>query len=87
MDEPEQYSRKEIVHRIGTFFILLAIGFIVFFFLSDSAGKPSLNYFCFGTILATLGFVFRAQFKRPSPSSGRFGWLKKSSHGKEGKEK
>ncbi|MFN8386281.1 MAG: hypothetical protein U0X92_07640 [Anaerolineales bacterium] len=43
--------------------------------------------FVYALISQALGFVFRAQFKRPSPSSGRFGWLKKSSHGKEGKEK
>jgi len=82
MGEPEQYSRKELVHRIGTFFLLLAVGFIVFFILSDSAGEPSLNFFCWGVILATLGFVFRAQYKKPSPSSGRFGWLKRPGKGK-----
>ncbi len=82
MGEPEEYSRKELIHRIGTFFLLLAIGFIVFFMLSESTGAPKLNYFCAGTILAALGFAFRAQYKRPSPSSGRFGWLKGSKKGK-----
>ncbi len=77
MGEPDQYSRKELLYRIGTFFLLLAVGFLVFFVLSDSSGAPSLNYFCWGMILATLGFVFRAQYKRPTQSSGRFGWLKR----------
>ncbi|MCC6500533.1 MAG: hypothetical protein IT313_09740 [Anaerolineales bacterium] len=83
MGEPEQYSRKELVHRIGTFFLMLAVGLIVFFILSDSSGAPSLNYFCWSMILAGLGFIFRAQYKRPVPASGRFGWLKKLLKGKQ----
>jgi positive regulator of sigma E activity len=83
MGEPEQHNRKELVHRIGTFFILLAVGFFVFFLLSDSAGAPALNFFCWALILATVGFIFRAQFKRPTASSGRFGWLRKLLRGKD----
>ncbi|MEW6083286.1 MAG: hypothetical protein AB1607_01705 [Chloroflexota bacterium] len=82
MGEPEQYSRKELIHRIGTFFVMLAVGFLVFFILSDSSGAPSLNYFCWGMVLAGLGFVFRAQYRRPTPSSGRFGWWGKVFRGK-----
>lgn len=83
MGEPEQYSAKELVHRIGTFFLMLAVGMIVFFILSDSSGAPSLNYFCWGMVLAGLGFVFRAQYRKPTPASGRFGWLRRLLKGKE----
>ena len=67
-------DRTEFVSRVGTFFLLVGIGLMVFFFLSDAANDPRLSYFCWGTILLTLGFIFRAQFKKPpGPASGRFG--------------
>jgi hypothetical protein len=76
MGEPENYNRKELIHRIGTFFLLIAVGMLVYFLLSDSAGQPRFDLFCLGVIVAGLGFVLRSQLKRPSPSSGRFGWTK-----------
>ncbi len=76
MGEPEQYNRKELIHRIGTFFLLLAVMLVVYFVLSDAAGSPAFGSFCFGVILGILGFVFRAQLKRPVAPSGRFGFLK-----------
>ena len=46
---------------------------MVFFMLSDAADTPRLTYFCWGTILLSLGFVFQARYKRPAgPPSGRF---------------
>jgi len=74
MSDPESYNRKEIIHRIGTFFLMMALGLMVFFLLSEAEGTPMFGYFCWGTALATLGFMFRAQHKRTSASSGRFGW-------------
>jgi hypothetical protein len=66
-------SRKEFVSRIGTFFVLIGIGMMVFFGLSDAASTPTMSYFCWGTILLTLGFIFQGQFKRPpGPPTGRF---------------
>lgn len=82
MGEPEGYSRKELIHRIGTFFLLLAAGFIVLFILSDSAGELSLSYFCWGMILIIIGFAFRSQFKKSRPVSGRFSGIKKFLKGK-----
>lgn len=32
------------MHRIGTFFLLLAIGLLVYFLLADSAGAPALQF-------------------------------------------
>ena len=77
MGEPQGYNRKEFVHRVGTFFVLVAIGLLVFFLLSESAGAPTFSYFCWSTILFVIGFVFRSQYKKPaSPASGRFGIFK-----------
>ena len=51
---------------------------MIFFMLSDAADTPRLGYFCSGTILLTLGFIFQARFKRaPGPPSGRFSVLQK----------
>lgn len=83
MGEPENYNRKELISRIGTFFLMIAVGMLVYFILSDSAGQPRFDLFCLGILVAGLGFFFRSQLKRPSPSSGRFGWMKRFLKGKE----
>lgn len=70
-------DRKEFVARIGTFLVLVGIGLMVLFFMSDAARDPRLSYFCWGTGLLTFGFLFRGQFKKsPGPPSGRFSILK-----------
>ena len=81
-------DRKEFVARVGTFFVLVGIGLLVFFVLSEAAKSPMLSYFCWGTVLLTFGFIFRAQFKRPAgPPSGRFGVLGKIKGGLKRKPK
>ncbi|NWG35766.1 MAG: hypothetical protein HXY42_15160 [Chloroflexi bacterium] len=77
MGAPQDYDRKEILYRIGTFFLLMGIGLLVFFLLSESAGQPTFSYFCWSMITLILGFFFRAQYKKAVPSSGRFSILKK----------
>ncbi len=78
MGEPQPSGSKEFLARVGTFFVLVGIGMMVFFILSEAAKDPTLSYFCWGTILLTLGFIFRGQFKRPSgPASGRFSIFKR----------
>lgn len=73
MGESPPPDRKEFISRIGTFFILVGIGLMVFFALSESAKVPTLSYFCWGTVLLTFGFIFQGQFKRPpGPPHGRF---------------
>jgi hypothetical protein len=66
-----------ILHRIGTFFLLVGIGLLVFFFMSDAAGQVTFDYFCWGGIFLILGFVFRGQFKRTVKPSGRFSLVKR----------
>ena len=72
MGAPEGFDRKEIVHRIGTFFLLLGIGLFVLFMASEAAKNVTFEYFCWSLILIILGFVFRGQFKRKVAPSGRF---------------
>ena len=78
MGNSQPPDRKEFVARVGTFFVLVGIGLLVFFILSEAAKTPTLGYFCWGTVLLTFGFIFRAQFKRPpGPASGRFSIFKR----------
>ena len=77
MSEPANYNRKEFVYRVGTFFLLVGLGLLIFFMLSESAKQPQFNYFCGSMVLLILGFLFRAQYRKPSIASGRFGGVKK----------
>jgi hypothetical protein len=77
MSSPDGFDRKEIVHRIGTFFLLVGIGLIVFFIISEAARQVTFGYFCWGVILLIFGFVFRGQFRRAATPSGRFGLVKR----------
>ena len=73
MGDSQPPGSKEFVSRVGTFFVLVGIGLLVFFILSEAAKAPTLSYFCWCTVWLTLGVIFRAQFKRPAgPASGRF---------------
>ena len=76
MGDSQPPDRKEFVSRVGTFFVLVGLGMLAFFVLSEAAKAPMLSYFCWGTVLLTFGFIFRAQFRKPSgPPSGRFNIL------------
>jgi len=76
MGAPQQFDPKEFIYRVGTFFLLVGIGLLAFFVLSEAAKAPAFSYFCWGTVLLTIGFVFRARYKRAIQSSGRFSILK-----------
>ena len=77
MSSPQGFNRKEVVHRIGTFFILLGIGMLGFFLLSEAAKQVTFEYFCWSVLLLVIGFIFRGQFKRSVPPSGRFSLVKR----------
>jgi hypothetical protein len=77
MSSPQGFNRKEIIHRIGTFFLLVGIVLLVFFILSDAAQQVIFDYFCWSILLIVVGFVFRGQFKRSAPPSGRFSLVRK----------
>jgi len=72
MGEPQNYDPKELLYRIGTFFLLIGIGSLVIFLLSESAKDPQFNYFCASMLLLTIAFIFRAQYKKTITPSGRF---------------
>ena len=78
MGESPPPDRKEFIARLGTFFVLVGIGMMVFFILSESGKQPMLSYFCWGTVLLTLGFIFKGQFKKPAgPPHNRFSIFKR----------
>ena len=77
MGDPQGYNRKEIIYRVGTFFLLVGIGLLIFFLFSESVGQATFPYFCWSMVLLILGFLFRAQYKKSVPASGRFGVLKR----------
>jgi len=77
MGAPQGFDRKEVLHRIGTFFLLVGIGLFVIFMASDAAQNFSLSYLCWSLILVIIGFVFRGQFKKSVAPSGRFSLVKR----------
>jgi hypothetical protein len=77
MGAPQGYDPKEITYRLGTFFLVVGIGLVVFFILSESSGNPNFNYFCGGAVVLTIAFIFRAQYKKATNPSGRFSILKR----------
>ncbi|MBT3322043.1 MAG: hypothetical protein HN392_07125 [Anaerolineae bacterium] len=62
--------------RIGTFFIILGIGSVLLFIISDIAKSIAFNYFFIGLLLIGIGIFFRRKAAKPPPS-GRFSGLKK----------
>lgn len=77
MSSPQGFDRKEVLHRIGTFFIIVGIGLFAFFLLSEAASQVAFEYFCSSVILFVIGFVFRGQFRRSATPSGRFSLVKR----------
>jgi hypothetical protein len=89
MSSPQGYNRKEVLHRIGTFFILVAIGLLAFFLLSEASRQVAFDYFCWSVVLLITGLIFRGRFKKSVAPSGRFSLVKRfmPKSKKEAKEK
>ena len=77
MGSPQDFNRKEVIHRIGTFFVLVGIGLLVVFLMSEAARQVTFEYFCWSVLLLVVGFVFRGRFKRSVKPSGRFSLVRK----------
>ena len=77
MGAPQGFDPKEILHRIGTFFLLVGIGVLVLFMASEAQGKITLDYFCSSLLFILIGLFFRGQYKKPAPSSGRFSLVRR----------
>jgi predicted membrane channel-forming protein YqfA (hemolysin III family) len=68
----------ETIHRVGTFFILLGVGLIILFILSDLAKAPSCNFLIVGAVLLILGIVMWARNPiNPGQKAERFRTVKK----------
>jgi len=77
MGQPQNYDYREVIYRVGTFFLLVGIGLVVLFILSEAAQQTSFEYFCSGAAFLIIGFMFRAQYKRSIQPSGRFRLIKR----------
>jgi len=67
---------KDIIPRIGTFFIIMSIGFLFLFAISDPS---EINYFDFlfiGIFFAGIGIFLRRKAKPPPPAN-RFSMFKR----------
>lgn len=71
------YSYRELIYRVGTFFLLVGFVLIMLFVLTEDAGQVVFSYFCWGTILLVIGFLARNQYRKSIDPSGRFGILKR----------
>ena len=72
---------EDILARVGTFFIVIASGFIVMFVVSDLAEKVYFDYFFIGVLLGGVGIYMRRTAPTP-PASGRFESYQKWRSGK-----
>lgn len=78
MSDNQPNSYTELIYRVGTFFIMVGIGLVILFVLSESARQTIFDYFCWAMIFLIVGFMFRAQYRKSAPpSSGRFSILKR----------
>lgn len=78
MGEQEPFNRNEFIYRVGTFFLVVATGLLIFFLFSESLNAPQIDLFCWSTVLFVVGFMFRAQYKKTVTPSGRFSIFNRS---------
>ncbi len=71
------YSYRELIYRVGSFFLMVGFGLILLFILSEAAQDTSFSYFCWGLVLLIIGFAARSQYKKSFPPSERFSLFKK----------
>lgn len=65
------------INRVGTFFILIGLGLIGLYILSDIAQAPSCNFIIFGGISLAFGIYLWMRDPKPPPQqTGRFRILK-----------
>jgi hypothetical protein len=71
------YSYRELIYRVGTFFLMVGFGLILLFILSEAAQFTTFSYFCWGLGLLIVGVLFRTQYKKSFPPSERFSFIKR----------
>ena len=77
-------DQKDIIPRIGTFFVVIGIGTVLLFIISDIAEKVYFDFLFIGLFFTGIGFFLRRNAEKP-PESGRFSYFKKMRE--KGKEK
>ena len=78
-------DNQDITPRVGTFFIIIGLGSIILFIISDIANTAEFDYLFLGLLSIGVGFFFRRNTEKTA-SSGRFEWWK-SMRDKDKKEK
>lgn len=66
---------SEFIARIGTFFLLLGVIFVILFAASEAAAQPEFDFLFVAIVLLTTGTLFRRRGAAPA-TSGRFSWLR-----------
>lgn len=74
MDEGE---RKELISRIGTFFLLIGIASMLLFVVSDMGKSTNFIYFFVSIIILVLGWNFKRITASAPKSGSRFEALRR----------
>jgi hypothetical protein len=78
-------SNEPFIFRVGMFFLVLGMGALVLFVISDIAKQTEFDYLFIGMLLIGIGWMMRRK-KAPPPPSGRFsgvrGFLNRNKKGK-----
>lgn len=84
----EEGDRKEFISRIGTFFLLIGIGTMWLFIVSDMGNETKFTLFFVSVIALVVGWYFK-RITAPPPKAGtRFEGLRKlAQKQREAKEK
>jgi hypothetical protein len=69
-------DRKILISRMGTFFLLMGLGFMILFVASDLGDETSFSYFFLGLLCLGLGWFFKRVSAPPPKPSQRFSWLR-----------
>lgn len=68
---------KDLIPRIGTFFILIGCGLLFLFVGSEIGKEPNFNFFFLSLAALFFGYLFRRK-AAPPPASGRFSAINKA---------
>jgi len=71
---------KEIVARMGTFLVMIGLGMLFLFVLSDLAEQPDFDYLFVAVLLIGVGRLFQRR-RAPPTSAGRFSLLRRGRRG------
>lgn len=69
-------NEDPFIVRVGTFFLVMALGAFVLFVTSDIAEQVDFDYLFIAMILFFIGWAMRRS-KAPPPPAGRFSSLRK----------